>query len=98
MECVYAALDEINEEREDLPPLEKAPETELQGAENSLDSLSLVNLVIAVEEGIELSLGATIVLSDDRALSAEPSPFRSVGALAAYVDLLLEEEEAREKS
>ena len=36
--------------------------------------------------------GAHVVLADDRSLSQEPSPFRSVQALADYIEELLREE------
>lgn len=92
LQCVYAAIDEANEDRQDLPPLEKSPETPVHGTDSGLDSLGLINFVVAVEEGIERDFGATIVLSDDRALSQEPSPFERVGTLVAYIDLLLSEQ------
>jgi len=89
--CVYAAIDEANEDRDGLPPLEKSPTTPIHGTASGLDSLGLINFVVAVEEEVEKRFGAEIVLSDDRSLSAEPSPFESVGALAAYIDVLLGE-------
>jgi acyl carrier protein len=89
--CVYAAIDEANEDRRDQPPLEKSPETPIHGDASGLDSLGLINFVIAVEEGIEREYGVPIVLSDDRSLSQEPSPFESVATLVAYVDVLLSE-------
>jgi acyl carrier protein len=93
LECVYAAIDEANEDREDLPPLKKALDTPIFATESELDSLGLINFLVAVEEGVERDFGVAIVLSDDRALSTEPSPLRSVSALVEYVGLLLEERE-----
>jgi acyl carrier protein len=92
LQCVYAAVDEANDNREDLPPLAKSRDTLIHDANSGLDSLGLVNFVVAVEEEVERSLGVTIALSDDRALSTEPSPLRSVGSLTEYIELLLEEE------
>ena len=91
-ECLYAAIDEINDDRNGKPPLEKSPQTAIHGSASTLDSLGLVNFVVAVEENVEREFGAQVVLSDDRSLSQEPSPFRSVQALADYIEELLREE------
>lgn len=91
IDCVYAAIDEANEERGDKPPLEKSIDTPLHGDAGGLDSLALVNFVLAVEDNVESAFGSPVMLSDDRALSQDPSPFQSVGALAEYIETLLEE-------
>ena len=91
LECVYAAIDEANEDRQDLPPLRRSPETPIHGAGTELDSLDLINFLVALEERIEEGFGAPVSLSDDRALSREPSPFESVRTLAEYVEELLRE-------
>jgi acyl carrier protein len=93
LECVYAAIDEANEDRPDLLPLEKSFETPIHGTESGLDSLGLINFLIAVEEGIERSFGVFVSLSDDRALSREPSPFESVRTLVGYIEDLLSEQQ-----
>jgi acyl carrier protein len=90
-ECLYAAIDEVNRDRDGKPPLAKAPETPIHGDESALDSLGLVNFVVAAEENIEQEFGLMLMLADDRSLSQEPSPFRSVQALADYVLVLLAE-------
>jgi acyl carrier protein len=94
LSCVYEALDEGNEERQEqaLPPLEKSPTTPIHGTESGFDSLSLINFVIAVEDGLERDFGVPIMLSDDRALSQEPSPFETVQTLVAYIEALLAEQ------
>jgi acyl carrier protein len=91
LECIYLAIDEANEDRSPKPPLEKSPETPIHGTADGLDSLGLINFVVAVEEHVERELGVAIVLGDERALSHEPSPFESVRALVDYTDGLLSE-------
>jgi len=94
LSCVYAAIDEANEDRTDtdLPPLEKSPETPIHGSASGLDSLGLINFVVAVEEGVERDVGVPIMLSDDRSLTQEPNPFESVRTLVDYIDVLLSEQ------
>lgn len=91
--CIYAAIDEANLDREGAPPLEKSPSTPIHG-ENGLDSLGLINFVVAVEENLEREFEAMVVIGDDRALDRDPSPFGTVGALATYVEILLKEQGA----
>ena len=59
--------------------------TRLYGEGAALDSMGLVNLVLGVEERVSDELGSDVTLMDERALSQERSPFRTVGSLADYV-------------
>ena len=91
---VYRAIDAVNPQ---LPPerrVEKSPDEALFGREGKLDSLGLVNLVVAVEQELEDALGVSLTLADEKALSERSSPFRTVSALSAYVRRRLEERPA----
>jgi acyl carrier protein len=59
-------------------------DTQLFGKDGVLDSMGLVSLVIAVEQAIEDHFGETVSLADEKALSQEKSPYRSVAVLAEY--------------
>ena len=65
--------------------------TVLFGPGGELDSLGLVNLIVLLEEKISDEFGVEIVLTDQRAMSQQHSPFRTVQALADYVVRLLNE-------
>jgi len=60
-------------------------DTRLYGEGAALDSMGLVSLVLGVEERVSDELGTDVTLMDERALSQERSPFRTVGSLADYV-------------
>ena len=62
-----------------------SPETRLYGAGSDIDSLGLVGLLIELEERVSARYGVPISLTDERAMSQEHSPFRTVGSLAAYL-------------
>jgi acyl carrier protein len=91
LESLYAAIDDVNRERPSDRLLAKASDTALYGSASDLDSLGLVNFIVAAEQRIDEAFGRSLVLADDRALAQDPSPFRSVGALADYVEVLLRE-------
>ena len=74
IESLYSVIDETNRQNPGHSPLSKSIETVLYGSKSELDSLGLINFVVAAEQKIEDSFGKSIVLADDRALSQEVSP------------------------
>jgi D-alanine--poly(phosphoribitol) ligase subunit 2 len=89
--AIYQAIDELNCL---LPPeqaIAKSPQTILFGQGGSLDSLGLVNLIVAAERYLEAAVGGPVSLADERAMSQRNSPFRSVRALTEYVCKLVGE-------
>jgi acyl carrier protein len=90
---IFSVIDEFNQT---LPPekkLKKTLDTILFGQEGTLDSLGLVHLIVTVEQHIEEDFGIPISLADERAMSQEKSPFRTVDTLVNYVAILLEEKD-----
>ncbi len=55
LEGIYAAIDEVNEQLPEDQNLEKSLETVLLGSSGKLESVNLVNLLVAIEENIEES-------------------------------------------
>jgi acyl carrier protein len=90
-QIVQIILEEVGTLNEHLPEnqqLELSPQAVLFGEAGKLDSLALVNLIVAVEERIEEDFDTTISLADERALSQTESPFRTVSTLADYINSL----------
>lgn len=88
---VLEAVEEWNQQADEEQRLEVSPETHLLGRNSKLDSLGLVNLIVLVEEKLANRYDVHLTLADERALSQERSPFRSVQSLAEYAHLLLTE-------
>ena len=86
---VTRIADEFNEQLEFKINVERGRDAPLFGRDGVLDSLGLVSFVVAVEQAIEDELGLTLALADEKALSQKHSPFRTVGALADYVENLM---------
>lgn len=53
----------------------------LYGEGGPLDSMALVNLVADIEDALSEEYSVSVSLTDEKALSAKRSPFRSVGNL-----------------
>lgn len=88
-ETIYNALDEINLLLPDENKIVKKEDTVLYGANSRLDSLGMVNLIVAVEQRIQDELGQSIDLTDEKALSQKNSPFLTVKTLSDYIASLL---------
>ena len=87
--AVLEAVGEYNEQLDDEHKLELDPEIRLLGKFSKLDSFGLVNLIIVVEEKLHDRFDKSITLADERAMSQEHSPFRSVQSLANYAYMLM---------
>lgn len=89
IQAVYAAIDELNGSLPEGDRINKTREEILIGKSGKIDSLGMINLIVAVEQKIEEKLEATLSLANDNAMSAETSPFKTVGSLIDYVEKLL---------
>ena len=89
LEIIYAAIDQLNEQSDGGERIIKQPETKLFGGDGGIDSLDLVNLVVAIEHHIEDTTGDTVMLVDESTMEMENNPFQSIATLAAYLDTLL---------
>ena len=86
---VYSAIDEIEPTTADGALLAKAPDARLLGSDSGVESLTFVNLIVALEEQIRRKLGKSVVLVDEDNMAAEEHPFRTIGTLTEYVERLL---------
>ena len=86
------AIHEINEQLLPNQKMKADKSTLLFGKDGVLDSLTLVNLIVAVEQKLQESMNATITLADERAMSQKNSPFKSVESFANYIVMLLKEQ------
>lgn len=88
---VFEALENLNAE---LPPDGQVAinaGTPLFGPDATLDSLSLVSVIVDVETALTLAYEREVSLTDDRAMTREVSPFTDVSALVDYILELLAE-------
>ena len=90
-QSIYNSIDSLNAQLPNEGHIEKSNNTALFGSGSKLDSLGLINLIVAVEQNIEDKFDVTITLADERAMSQEKSPFRTVGTLTDYIEILLGE-------
>ncbi len=81
-------LTTLNDLVDTLPNDQKfTPEinTKLFGVGSPMDSLTLVSFIVELESIFSSEYNTEIVLTDDRAMTREKSPFESVEELANYI-------------
>lgn len=64
---------------------EMPADVRLVGRNALLDSLGLVSLVLEIETRLREQFQAEITILDERAMSSERSPFRTLGSLTDHV-------------
>jgi len=90
-EIIYDAIDEVNNFIPQERKLTKSLDTILSVpySEQSLDSLGMVNLIVAIEQKIQENLNVSVSLADELFISDESNPFERIATLIdGIVDLL----------
>ncbi len=81
---ILGAIRDANELRAADAKIADAATAPLFGGEGPLDSLSLVSLLMDIEEGL-LDFDLEVSLSSEHAMSQAKSPYRSVDSLVDYI-------------
>jgi hypothetical protein len=90
-ELVCKVISDFNTDLDAKIDLVNGRNTRLFGGDAPLNSLELVTLIVNIEEALELALGHSITLANERAMSRRLSPFSTIGLLADYIVELISE-------
>lgn len=88
---IYEAMDEVNQM---LPPeqhLRKSADMYLHGSSGKIDSLALINLIVAIEQKIEEKFGVSVTLANESPRPGETGFFETVHTLSIHLSTLLDE-------
>ena len=85
---IYETIDVVNQQLPATQRLARDPATVVVGAGGSLDSLGIVNFVLALEEKSEDALGSSVQLLKPEWLAPD-GPFHTVDRLATLLTTLL---------
>ena len=86
-EIIRVVIDSVKVVRPDVPVVDA--DTCLAGPHAILDSVGLVTVLVAVEEGLDNSVDLSAVLMDQDASEERTDPFSTVGRLADLIGELL---------
>ena len=84
-ETLLEVVDDLNRRLASDQRLERSTATVLSGENSRLDSLGLINFIVAVEQAIEDKFESTVSLTDDILLAATDGPLHTVGSLAGFI-------------
>ena len=82
---IRQCLDELNQQLPDELQVSGSPETVLVGDGGTLDSLSLINLLVMLEDAAESKLGVSLSLVDEEIMTRDDGPYRTVASLAEWI-------------
>ena len=94
--AIFNAIDEVNSLFPKDRQLEKSRDTILFDESGYLDSLGLINFIVATEQYMQEEFGVSISLADEHTMFQKETPFRTVETLAEYIRSLLEDKNANE--
>ena len=95
-QLIFAAVDELNQQLSPAEALAKSSDTALFGEGSTIDSMSLVTLIVCVEERLHSEYGRAITLASEKAMSRKRSPFLSIATLTEYIQECLDEGNSNE--
>ena len=82
---ILTTLNDLVDTLPDNQKFKPGVDTKLFGAGSLIDSLTLVSFIVELESVLSSEFDTEIVLTDDRAMTREKSPFESVDELANYI-------------
>ncbi|TVP56137.1 MAG: hypothetical protein EA351_08780 [Gemmatimonadales bacterium] len=85
LDLIYVAIGEVNPLLPTGEEITPGPATPLAKPEGPLDSLGLVNLIVAVEGKVQGAWGRSAGLMEALEIPAERSPFRTVETLRRFL-------------
>jgi D-alanine--poly(phosphoribitol) ligase subunit 2 len=91
IQAIFKGIREFNEQQPEDQHLTESLDTVLFGRSGILDSLGLVNFIIAIEEQLEDEFDITLILTDEKAMSQKNSPFKTIETLVEYITKLMME-------
>jgi len=85
LEIIYGCIDELNRMLPSDAKLTKTTDTILVGDSGVIDSLSLINLLVSLEEALRSKLDLQCFLLDENLLVDPEGPYRSIGQLSEWI-------------
>lgn len=93
-DVIFEAIDDVNQLLPDEYKIEKSADTLLfdKSGKRGLDSLSLINFIVAVERKIEKNFGISVILTNENVIFRKSNQFMTTGTLSGLILEIIEEE------
>ena len=86
---IIESISEINNQLPDKIDINAPGTVHLYGGNGKLDSLGLVNLLVAIEQNLEDKFDINVTIADEKAMSQKSSPFKTVNTLLEYLNKII---------
>lgn len=87
--AIFQAIDEFNKHLLIEHRIDKSDDTILMGRKSVIDSMAMVNLIVAIEKYINKEFNANITLNDDKMLFMQESPFKTIRSFINYINTFI---------
>lgn len=91
-QVVLSTFKQVAKDNEKSFDCEPTNDTAIMGPDSPFDSVDLVTFIVALEQTLEDDWNTSIILADDRAMSQEVSPFKTIGSISDYIEMLIKEQ------
>jgi len=85
LSVVLSCLKDSVEQMGSDGPVEVQEDTPIVGQGAVLDSITVVSLIVDIEQRLECDYGIAVTLASEKAMSQRNSPFRTAGVLADHI-------------
>lgn len=85
VDLLHRAIDAVNAQLPSARKLAKSPDFPLVGPDSTVESLTLMSLIVDAEERIHDETGVELMLADGIGLPLEHNPFRTLDSLASDI-------------
>ena len=85
LNLIFSSVKNLNKQQPPESKLKNKKNELLIAEKSNLDSLGLVTLLIMIEDKIKKDLNKKIVLVNDKLISVENTPFKTIDSLARWL-------------
>ena len=91
LNAIFTTIDEVNEMIPKQRRIAQSLDTVVLDKFSQVDSLMFVTLIAGIEDIIEEDFDVVINLADEKMLSQNGNPFKTIATLADHISLLVSE-------
>lgn len=85
LQSIYDTVEEVNRQLPKEQQLQKSRDTIIVGKGGVLDSLGIINFLVALEDRVSRETGNAITLLDEEMISEPDGPLQTLGRIEQFV-------------
>jgi acyl carrier protein len=85
LQSIYETVEEVNRQLPDEQQLQKSPNTIIVGHGGVLDSLGVINFLVALEDTFSRETGSAITLLDEEIISEPDGLLKTIGHIEQFI-------------